>query len=89
MATRAVTAKLSLMPTQDLTVIETSREHLGWVLHETEPRDADHRVLLLPGALATWAFYDDLLAVPSIRESGISFIATTVPDSAVPQLPLT
>jgi len=60
-------------------VIETSREHLGWVLHETGPGDADHRVLLLPGALATWAFYEDLLAVPSIRESGISFIATTVP----------
>ena len=62
-----------------LEVIETSREHLGWVLHETGPGDADHRVLLLPGALATWAFYEDLLAEPSIRESGISFIATTVP----------
>ena len=60
-------------------MIETSREHLGWVLHETGPGDADHRVLLLPGALATWAFYEDLLAEPSIRESGISFIATTVP----------
>ena len=60
-------------------MIETSREHLGWVLHETGPGDADHRVLLLPGALATWAFYEDLLAELSIRESGISFIATTVP----------
>ena len=49
------------------------------MLHETGPGDADHRVLLLPGALATWAFYEDLLAEPSIRESGISFIATTVP----------
>ena len=62
-----------------LDVIETSREYLGWVLHETGPGDADHRVLLLPGALATSAFYEDLLAEPSIRESGISFIATTVP----------
>ena len=35
--------------------------------------------MLLPGALATWAFYEDILAEPSIRESGISFIATTVP----------
>ena len=58
---------------------ETSREHLGWVLHEAGPENAEHRVLLLPGALATWAFYEDLLAEPSIRESGISFIATTVP----------
>ena len=33
-------------------MIETSREHLGWVLHEAGPENADHRVLLLPGALA-------------------------------------
>jgi pimeloyl-ACP methyl ester carboxylesterase len=48
-------------------------------LHEAGPGDAEHRVLLLPGALATWAFYEDLLAEPSIRESDIRFVATTVP----------
>jgi pimeloyl-ACP methyl ester carboxylesterase len=57
----------------------SSREHLGWELHEAGPEGARHRVLLLPGALATWAFYEDLLAEPSIRESGIRFVATTVP----------
>ena len=60
-------------------MIETSREHLGWVLHEAGPENADHRVLLLPGALASWAFYEDLLAEPSIREAPIRFIATTLP----------
>jgi pimeloyl-ACP methyl ester carboxylesterase len=32
-----------------------------------------------PGALASWAFYEDLLAEPSIREAPIRFIATTLP----------
>jgi len=59
--------------------VTLNREHLGWELHEAGPEDANHRVLLLPGALATWAFYEDILAEPSIRESGIRFIATTVP----------
>jgi pimeloyl-ACP methyl ester carboxylesterase len=60
-------------------VIETSREHLGWVLHEAGPENADHRVLLLRGALASRAFYEDILAEPSIREAPIRFIATTLP----------
>ena len=60
-------------------MIETSREDVGWVLHEAGPENADHRVLLLPGALASWAFYEDLLAEPSIREAPIRFIATTLP----------
>jgi pimeloyl-ACP methyl ester carboxylesterase len=60
-------------------LIETSREHLGWVLHEAGPENADHRVLLLPGALASWAFYEDLLAEPSLREARVRFIATTLP----------
>jgi pimeloyl-ACP methyl ester carboxylesterase len=58
-------------------MIEASREHLGWVLHESGPAGAEHTVLLLPGALATAAFYDDLLAEPSM--SSIRFVATTVP----------
>jgi pimeloyl-ACP methyl ester carboxylesterase len=35
--------------------------------------------LLLPGALATAAFYDDLLAEPTLREASIRFVATTLP----------
>ena len=57
----------------------SSREHLGWELHEAGPEDANRTVLLLPGALATWAFYEDLLAEPSILKSGIRFVATTLP----------
>jgi pimeloyl-ACP methyl ester carboxylesterase len=60
-------------------MIAPTREHRGWVLHESGPESADHTVLLLPGALATAAFYDDLLADPIIREAPIRFVATTVP----------
>jgi pimeloyl-ACP methyl ester carboxylesterase len=60
-------------------VIEAGREHLGWVLRETGPEGASHTVLLIPGALATPAFYDDLLAEPTIRNAPIRFIATTLP----------
>lgn len=58
-------------------MIEAPREHLGWVLQESGPENADHTVLLLPGALATAAFYDDLLAEPIM--SKIRFVATTIP----------
>ena len=60
-------------------MIEASREHLGWVLHQSGPESADHTVLLLPGALATAAFYDDLLAEPSMSDAPIRFVATTLP----------
>ena len=45
----------------------------------SRPEGAPHTVLLLPGALATPAFYDDLLTQPSIRDAPIRFIATTLP----------
>jgi pimeloyl-ACP methyl ester carboxylesterase len=60
-------------------MIAATREHLGWVLHESGPESADHSVLLLPGALCTAAFYDDLLAEPSMSKAPIRFVATTVP----------
>ncbi len=60
-------------------MIEASREHLGWVLHESGPESADRIVLLLPGALCTAAFYNDLLAEPSMSKAPIRFVATTVP----------
>ena len=58
---------------------EASREHLGWVLHQFLTEGATHIVLLLPGALATAAFYDDLLAEPSISGAPVRFVATTLP----------
>jgi pimeloyl-ACP methyl ester carboxylesterase len=60
-------------------VTRASREYLGWVLHESGPANADHTVLLLPGALCTAAFYDDLLAEPSLSDAPIRFVATTLP----------
>jgi pimeloyl-ACP methyl ester carboxylesterase len=60
-------------------VITASREHLGWVLHDFGREDADDTVLLLPGALCTARFYDDLLAEPSIRDAPIRFVAATLP----------
>jgi pimeloyl-ACP methyl ester carboxylesterase len=55
------------------------REHLGWLLYESGPDVADHTVLLLPGALCSAAFYDDLIAEPSLRRASIRFVATTLP----------
>ena len=60
-------------------VTEAGREHLGWVLHESGRADAEHTVLLLPGALGSEKFYDDVLAEPSIRDAPIRFVATTLP----------
>jgi pimeloyl-ACP methyl ester carboxylesterase len=38
-----------------------------------------HRVLCLPGGLATAPFYDDVLAQPALAASGVRAIATTLP----------
>ena len=54
------------------------REHDGWIVRESGRPDADHAVLLLPGALCTAAFYDDLLAEPKLSEASIRFAATTL-----------
>jgi len=54
-------------------------EHGGWIVRDLGPSDAEHTVLLLPGALATAAFYDDLLAEPTIRAESIRYVATTLP----------
>jgi pimeloyl-ACP methyl ester carboxylesterase len=55
------------------------RERLGWLLYESGPEVAEHTVLLLPGALASAAFYDDLIAEPSLRRASVRFAATTLP----------
>jgi pimeloyl-ACP methyl ester carboxylesterase len=56
-----------------------TRDYLGWVLRESGPDGAEHTVLLLPGALCSAAFYDDLLAEPAMNDSSIRFVATTLP----------
>jgi pimeloyl-ACP methyl ester carboxylesterase len=56
-----------------------SREQFGWTLHESGPEGANHTVLLLPGALATAAFYDDLLDERKVKDASIRFVATTLP----------
>ncbi len=57
----------------------THREELGWTLQESGPEGADHTVFLLPGALATAAFYDDLLAERKLNDASIRFVAATLP----------
>ena len=49
------------------------------MLQESGPEGAPHSVLLIPGALCTAAFYDDLLAEPSLRGAAIRFVAATLP----------
>jgi pimeloyl-ACP methyl ester carboxylesterase len=56
-----------------------ARDHLGWLLYESGPQVADHTILLLPGALCTAAFYDDLMAEPSLQRASVRFVATTLP----------
>ena len=57
----------------------TAREHLGWSIRESGREDAEHTVLLIPGALASAIFYDDLLAEPTMADASIRFFATTTP----------
>jgi pimeloyl-ACP methyl ester carboxylesterase len=51
----------------------------GTVLRAGGADDPHHRVLCLPGGLATAAFYDDVLAQPALAASGVHAIATTLP----------
>lgn len=56
--------------------------HEGWIVRHSGPSDADHAVLLLPGALASAAFYDDVLADPSFASASVRSVATTLPGYA-------
>jgi pimeloyl-ACP methyl ester carboxylesterase len=51
----------------------------GWTLREAGARDGEHAALLLPGALCTAAFYDDLLAEPAVEGAPVRLIAATPP----------
>lgn len=50
-----------------------------WQLHESGSPDADQTVLLLPGALCTSAFFDDLVTEPRLRTESIRLVAATIP----------
>ncbi len=55
------------------------RVHEGWLIRESGPPGARYAVLLLPGALCSAAFYDDLLEQPKINGASMRFVATTLP----------
>jgi pimeloyl-ACP methyl ester carboxylesterase len=54
------------------------RDDRGWVLLEAGPPNADHTVLLLPGALCTAAFFEDVMAEGKLSEASIRLLATTL-----------
>ena len=54
------------------------RERHGWRVVQSGPEGADHTVLLLPGALASSIFYDDLVSELT-GSASIHFVATTLP----------
>jgi pimeloyl-ACP methyl ester carboxylesterase len=49
----------------------------GWDIRQSGPAGADRTVLLLPGALSTAMFYEDLMAEPAL--AGIRLVAATLP----------
>jgi pimeloyl-ACP methyl ester carboxylesterase len=59
-----------------------AREHRGWIIHESGPADAQHAVLMIPGGLCPWRFYEDVIG--ELRRRGVGFrcIATTIPGHA-------
>ena len=60
-------------------VVGEERDHDGWIVRESGPARPRHTVLLLPGALATARFYDNLLAEPALKQASIGFVAGTLP----------
>ncbi len=50
---------------------------VSWELLDSGPADAERTVLLIPGSLATAAFYEDLMAEPSL--AAIRLVAATLP----------
>ena len=58
------------------------REHLGWIVHESGTADAQRAVLMIPGGLLPWAFFEDVIADLRRRGNGLRFVATTLPGHA-------
>ena len=59
--------------------MSAAKKHDGWELHESGPTDADHAVLLLPGALCSAVFFEDLIKEPRLRGASIRLVATALP----------
>jgi pimeloyl-ACP methyl ester carboxylesterase len=59
--------------------MSSRRKHGGWELYESGPPDSDHTALLLPGALCSAVFFEDLIAESRLRDASIRFVATTLP----------
>jgi pimeloyl-ACP methyl ester carboxylesterase len=59
--------------------VSTRRNRDGWELNEVGPPDANHTVLLLPGALCSAVFFEDLIAEQPLRDAPIRLVATTLP----------
>jgi pimeloyl-ACP methyl ester carboxylesterase len=58
------------------------RDHRGWVIHESGPADAQHAILMIPGGLLPWMFFEDVIAELQRDEDGLRFVATTLPGHA-------
>jgi pimeloyl-ACP methyl ester carboxylesterase len=59
--------------------MEYSTSTNGKVLRTGGASNPRYRVLCLPGGLCTAAFYDDLLAAPTLAAGGVQALATTLP----------
>ena len=59
-----------------------TREHRGWIVHESGPADARHAILMIPGGLLPWNFYEDVIAELEGRGASLRFVATTLPGYA-------
>lgn len=55
----------------------TTSTHDGWEVFETGPPEADRSVLLLPGAMCTAAFFDDVVGEPVLADTRL--VTVTVP----------
>ncbi len=58
----------------------------GWELYESGPPDARRTVLLLPGAMASHVFFEDVAAEPKLNT--VRLVATTLPGYAGTPPPL-
>lgn len=57
----------------------TTDAYPGWDLRESGPTHADRTVLLLPGGFCTGAFFEDLMAEPSLVDGRTRLVAATLP----------
>jgi pimeloyl-ACP methyl ester carboxylesterase len=59
-----------------------AREHLGWIIHESGPAGAQHAILMIPGGLLPWVFFQDVIAELGRRPTSLRCVATTLPGHA-------